>query len=318
MSRIVILDSHPADQGVAGWWDPLVRAGEDRLELYPRSTPAEALARASGAEVVVTNKVRFDAAAFAQLPALRHLAISATGTNIVDLAAAKARGIAVSNVPGYSTGAVAQLVLAFLLERACGLRAHDALVRSGGWAGDFCVLASPVYELAGKTLVVIGMGAIGSAVARLAEAFGMRVVAAAVPGSPSPGRTPLAEALAMADAVTLHCPLTPATDRLVSTAFLDALRPGTLLINTGRGGLIDEAAVAAALTTGRLGGFAADVLTVEPPAPGHPLLDQRWGGRVLITPHIGWASVEARRRLRDEVAANLAAWRQGEARNRVA
>jgi glycerate dehydrogenase len=317
MSRIVILDSHPADQGATDWWQPLAAPGDD-LAVHPRSTPAQALERAAGAAVAVTNKVRFDAAAFDRLPDLRHLAVSATGTNIVDLAAAKARGIAVSNVPGYSTGAVAQLVLAYLLERSCGLRAHDALTRSGGWHTDFCVLAAPVRELAGQTLAVVGMGAIGSAVARLAGAFGMRVIAAAVPGSASAGRVPLAEALAQADAVTLHCPLTPATDRLAGASFFAAMRPGAILINTGRGGLVDEPAVAAALANGRLAAFAADVLTVEPPAAGHPLFDPAWGHRVLITPHIGWASAEARLRLRDEVAANLAAWRRGEARNRVA
>lgn len=317
MTRIAILDSHPADQGAPGWWQPLASAG-DELAVFPRSTPAEALARAADAAVVVTNKVRFDAGSFAALPALRHLAISATGTNIVDLAAAKARGIAVSNVPGYSTAAVAQLVMAFMLERACGLRAHDALARSGGWGTDFCVLAAPVHELAGRTLAVVGMGAIGAAVKRLAEAFGMRVIAAAVPGSASTGRIPLSEAIAAADAITLHCPLTPATDRLVSDAFLAAMRPGAMLVNTGRGGLVDEPAVAAALRDGRLAAYAADVLTVEPPAADHPLLDRALGHRVLITPHIGWASAEARVRLRDEVAANLAAWRRGEPRNRVA
>jgi glycerate dehydrogenase len=317
MARIAVLDSHPADQGEAGWWQPLLAPG-DELVVHPRSTPSEALARAANADVVVTNKVRFDAAALASLPGLRHLAICATGTNIVDLAAARSRGLAVTNVPGYSTGAVAQLVIAFLLEQACGLRAHDSLVRGGGWKQDFCVLATPVQELAGRTLAVIGMGTIGSTVGRLAAAFGMRVIPAAVPGSPTPGRLPLAEALAAADAVTLHCPLTAATERMVSDAFLGAMRPGALLVNTGRGGLVDEGTVATALRDGRLGAYAADVLTVEPPSPDHPLLAPDLAGRVMITPHIGWASIEARRRLRDEVAANLSAWRRGEDRNRVA
>jgi glycerate dehydrogenase len=262
--------------------------------------------------------VRFTAEVLAGLPHLRHLAVSATGYNIIDVPAATRAGVTVSNVPGYSTTSVAQLVLAFILERACALREHDALVKGGGWRGDFTVLARPVHELAGRTLVVVGRGAIGSAVARLAEAFGMRVLAAAVPGSPSPGRVPLAEALAQADVVSLHCPLTEATNGLAGAAFFAALRPGALLVNSGRGQLIDETSLVEALRSGRLGAYCGDVLAEEPPRADHPLCSAEWGPRVLLTPHIGWASSEARLRLRDEVVANLAAWRRGEARNRVA
>ena len=315
--KIAILDSFPADQGADGWWAGCGATGDD-IVIYPRTPPELVTERAAGAAVVLTNKVRFTAEVFASLPDLRHLAVCATGFNIIDVPAAIRAGVTVSNVPGYSTTSVAQLVFAFILERACALREHDALVKGGGWRGDFTVLAHPVHELAGRTLVVVGRGAIGSAVARFAESFAMRVIAASVPGSSSPGRMPLAEALAQAHAVTLHCPLTEATAGLAGPDFFAALQPGALLVNTGRGQLIDEAALVEALRSGRLGAFCGDVLAVEPPRADHPLCAPDWGTRVLLTPHIGWASVEARLRLRDEVVANLAAWRRGENRNRVA
>ena len=321
--RIVLLDSFTTDQGDPdAFWGPLAQLGE--LQLFPRTTPAELVARCDGAFAALTNKVAFTAETFAQLPELRYVGVTATGVNIIDLDAARRAHIAVTNVAGYATEAVAQLVFAYLLHFTHDVAGHDAAVKGGAWAAapDFCFFRQPLVELGGKTLVVIGAGGIGGAVAALAEAFGMRVIRAAVPGSPGerrPNRTPLAEALPQADFVTLHCPLTDATRGMVGAAFLAALRPGAILVNTGRGGLVDEAALVAALDAGRLGGVALDVLGTEPPPPVHPLTNPAapWSRRVLVTPHIGWGTVEARRRLALEAARNLAAFLAGEARNRV-
>jgi glycerate dehydrogenase len=273
---------------------------------------------------VISNKVPLGAEELAALPTLRYVGVSATGTNVVDLTAARTAGIAVSNVPGYATESVAELVFALILHFSHDVAGHNAAVKVGVWSAssDFCFFRQPLMELAGKTLVVVGSGAIGGAVARIAEAFGMRVVRAAVPGAPARAgqtRTPLPEALPLADFVSLHCPLTEATQGLVGAEFLDAMKPGAILINTGRGGLVDEAALAGALSSGHLGGAGLDVLSTEPPPPNHPLTDPRapWTGRVVVTPHIGWGTVEARRRLVTEVARNLEAFLRGESRNRI-
>lgn len=316
--RIVVLDAFTTDQG-RDCWDGLRALGDVRV--HPRTAAAETAARIAGAEAVLTNKVALGAGELAAAPQLRYIGVLATGTNVIDLAAAAARGVAVANVPGYSTASVAQLVFAFLLQHAVDVAGHGAAVRAGRWAAgpDFCFGLQPIRELAGMTLAIVGTGAIGGAVARIAEGFGMRVLRAQVPGSATPHRVPLAAALAEADAVTLHCPLTPATARLVDASFLAGMKPGAVLINTGRGGLVDEAALAAALASGRLGAAALDVLDREPPPAGHPLLDPSapWAGRLLVTPHLGWMSVEARARLVGEAVENLRAFLRGERRNRV-
>jgi glycerate dehydrogenase len=255
------------------------------------------------------------------LPDLKYIGVSATGTNSVDLPAARERGVVVTNVPGYSTESVAQLVFAYLLHFAVDVAGHDGAVKAGGWAAcaDFSFTLRPLTELAGKTLVIVGLGAIGRAVARIARGFSMNVLAAAVPGRPAADRVPLGEALPQADFVTLHCPWTAKTDRLVGPDFLAQLRPGAILINTSRGGLLDEGAVVDALASGRLGGLVVDVLGREPPPADHRLTSAAapWAARVLVTPHLAWATVEARARLRHEVAENLAAFTRGEARNRI-
>jgi len=319
--RITILDADTTDKGDLAAWDVLRALGD--VTVHPRTAPADIGARIRGADAVIINKCVLGAAelAAATAPNLRYVGLLSTGTNAVDLAAARTRGLAVTNVPGYSTASVAQLVFAFLLHHAFDVAGHAAAVRSGAWAAtpDFCFTLGPLTELAGKTLVVVGSGAIGSAVITIAEAFGMTVIRAAVPGSSTAGRVPLAEALPRADAVTLHCPLTPQTTRLVDAAFLNAMKPGAILVNTGRGGLIDEGALRDALAAGRLGAACLDVLTREPPPADHPLLraDAPWAKRLYVTPHIGWATVEARRRLIGEVAANLAEFVKGGRRNRV-
>jgi glycerate dehydrogenase len=316
--RIVLLDSFAADQGDSAW--PGLRALGD-LAVYPRTPPGLVLERSAGAQALLTNKVVLSAEIMAALPDLRYIGVTATGTNVVDLDAAQARNIAVTNVPAYSTESVAQLVFAMILHFAFDVGAHDAAVKAGRWASgpDFCFFLQPLRELAGKTLVVFGSGTIGKAVARIATAFGMKVLAAQVPGSANVDRVPLAEALPLADVVTLHCPLTPTTRGLVDRDFLAALRPGAILINTSRGPVVDESALLEELRTGVLGGAALDVLGTEPPAAGHPLLDPGapWARRLVVTPHLGWGTVEARKRLADCVVANLAAFIAGERLNRV-
>lgn len=316
--KIAVLDSFPADQG-EDLWEGLRALGP--VELYPRTVPGELLTRAAGATALITNKVVLDAAAIGALPELRYVGVVATGTNVVDLSACRARGVAVTNVPGYSTDSVAQLVLALLLRFTHRVERHSDAVKAGAWASspDFMFTLGPVVELRGKVLGVVGLGAIGRRVAVLAEALGMRVLAARVPGSDTPGRAPLHAVLAQCDFVSLHCPLTPMTRALVSDEFLGAMRPGAVLVNTGRGDLVDEAALRRALASGRLGGAALDVLSREPPRADDPLLDPGapWADRLVVTPHLGWATVEARARLVREVTENVAAFLRGELRNRV-
>jgi glycerate dehydrogenase len=316
--RIVLLDSNTADQGDTSW--PALRA-LGALTAYPRTEPTLVRQRCAGAEAVLTNKVVLSAELLAALPGLRYIGLTSTGTNVVALEAARARGIAVTNVPAYSTESVAEIVFAMILHFAFRVGEHDGAVKAGRWAAgpDFCFFLTPLRELSGQTLVVLGLGAIGQAVARIASAFGMNVIAAAVPGSTSRGRTPLAEALPLADVVTLHCPLGPATRGMVDREFLAALKPDAILINTSRGPVVDETALLEALRAGRLGGVGLDVMEREPPPPGHPLLDPGapWASRLLVTPHLAWGTVEARRRLAAEVAHNLAAFLAGERRNRV-
>jgi len=318
--RIVVLDSFAADQGDETMWDGLRALGE--LTVHPRSADGDVVARCAGAAAALTNKVPFAADAFAALPDLCYVGVLATGTNVVDLAAARAAQVAVTNVPSYAAASVAQHVLALVLHFSQDVAGHAAAVKAGAWARspDFCFFTKEMFELAGKTLVVVGSGAIGNAVARIADAFGMRVVRAAVPGSATTtGRVPLAEALPAADVVSLHCPLTDATRGMVGAQFLAALKPGAILINTARGALIDEAALIDALTAGRLGGVGLDVLAVEPPPADHPLTDARppWAARVVVTPHIGWGAIEARRRLAGVATDNLRAFLAGQRRNRV-
>ncbi|HEX2658708.1 MAG TPA: NAD(P)-dependent oxidoreductase, partial [Polyangia bacterium] len=237
--RIVLLDSYAIDQGQPDrFWQPFHRLGD--VVVHPRSAPAEVRERARGADAILINKVPVDAALLAALPDLRYVGVLATGVNVVDLAAARAANVAVTNVPGYSSEAVAQLVFALVLTFTHDVAGHAAAVKAGQWAAspDYCFFLQPVTELAGKTLAVVGSGGIGSAVARIAEAFGMRVLRAAVPGSPAKaGRTPLAECLAAADVVSLHCPLTDATRGLVDARFLAAMKSDAILVNTGRGPL---------------------------------------------------------------------------------
>ena len=316
--RIVVLDGYPIDQGRLDW-DAVKASGE--LTIYPRTQPDEVLTRSAGAEIVLTNKVLLTAETIAKLPDLRYIGILATGTNVVDFAACRARGIAVTNVPGYCAPSVAQFVMAMLLHFFEDVPTYVDAVRANAWAEqpDYALFLRPRIELAQKTMAIFGMGSIGSKVADLGRAFGMNVLAAAVPGGTGQGRVPLAEALGAADVVSLHCPLTERTRKLVNRDFLQAMKTGAVLVNTARGALIDESALIDALAGGRLGGALLDVMEEEPPRRDHPLFDPRapWAGRLLVTPHVSWGTVEARRRLIRIVGENLAAFQRGERQNRV-
>jgi glycerate dehydrogenase len=291
-------------------------------DWHPATATAELAGRLAGSAVVVTNKVPLDAAAIGVATDLQLICVAATGVDNIDLAAARARDIPVCNVRDYGTAAVGQHVFALLLALATRWHQYAADVRAGAWsrADNFCLMHRPVTELAGKTLGIIGFGALGREVARLGEAFGMRVrVAQSLrpDAVPQPDRSPLAALLAESDVVSLHCPLSAQTQGLVNEGFLAALKPGALLINTARGGLVDAQALRRALCDGRLAGAALDVLDTEPPPPDHPLLDPDIPN-LIVTPHCAWVSRESRQRLVDAIAANVRAWRAGQPINRVA
>jgi len=316
--RIVALDGFAVDQGDLGW-DHVSKLGE--LTVYPRTSAGELRSRARGAEALLINKVVLRREDIEALPDLRYVGVTATGTNVVDFEACRARKIAVTNVPGYSTSSVAQFVIALLLHFVEDLSPYVTRVKENAWAEapDFCFLLHPKIELAERTMAIFGSGSIGRKVADAARGLGMKVIAAEVPGGSHEGRVPLEAALAEADVVSLHCPLTERTQRMVGDTFFGRMKPGAILVNTSRGGLIDEAALLRALSGSRLGGALLDVLTVEPPPRDHPLLDPvaPWASRILVTPHIAWGTVEARQRLIRMVAENLAAFQRGERINRV-
>lgn len=315
--HIVVLDGHTLNPGDLSW-DELSALGQ--LEVHPRTKPAEVLGRAMAADVLLTNKVALDRETILALPKVRYIGVLATGYNVVDAAAARERGIPVTNVPGYSTRSVAQLVFALILELTHHVGQHAQTVREGRWSRseDFCYWDRPLLELDGLTLGIIGFGQIGREVANIARALGMRVL---VHSRTRPAELPreagwvsLNELLARADIVSLHCPLTPDTRHLINSERLALMKPTAFLINTSRGPLVEEAVLADALNSGRLAGAGLDVLSAEPPAAGNPLLTAK---NCLITPHIGWASKAARRRLMGITAANLRAFLAGQPQNVV-
>jgi glycerate dehydrogenase len=283
------------------------------LQLYPHSTEAQTIERLQGVQVAISNKVPFNAAVFAACPELKLILVAATGINAIDLAAARAHGVSVCNCQGYGTPSVAQHTLMLLLALATRLPDYQQDVRAGRWqqAQQFCLLDHPIIELHGKTLGLLGQGELGSAVAKLAEAFGMRVLLGQLPGRPARAdRLPLDELLPQVDALTLHCPLTNDTLNLIGARELSLMKPTALLINTARGGLINEQALADALRAGHLGGAATDVLTQEPPKDGNPLLATDIP-RLIITPHSAWGSREARQRIVGQMSENALAFFSG-------
>ena len=315
--KIVVMDGYAANPGDLDW-APLAALGE--LTVHDRTPAALTLARAAGAEAILTNKVVLGAAELATLPALRYIGVLATGYNVVDTAAARERGIVVTNIPAYSTPSVAQLVFALLLELTRGAGRHAALVRAGRWsaAPDFTFWEGSQVELAGLGFGIVGFGAIGRAVARIALAFDMQVLVAT--RTPDPAAGPevsfvgLDELFARADVVSLHCPLTEETKGLVNAARLARMKPSAYLLNTGRGPLVDEAALAGALHAGQIAGAGLDVLSQEPPPADNPLLT---APNCVITPHLAWATAAARQRLMTTAVANLRAFQDSTPQNRV-
>jgi glycerate dehydrogenase len=318
LPRIVVLDGQTLNPGDLAW-EPLGALG--RLEVFERSTPGELLARAEGAQILITNKAVIDGSAIRSLPDLRYIGVTATGTNVVDREAARVRGVIISNVPSYGADSVAEHTLGLMLEATKHLSLHLAAVHSGGWCRqrDFSFTVAKVSLLAGKTLGIVGLGAIGGRVAERASAFKMTVLAARREGRLEPPalgvqRVPLDVLLRRADIVSLHCPLSAETALLIDRARLGIMKPSAVLINTSRGGLIDESALAEALDGGRLAGAYLDVLSVEPPPPDHPLLSV---ATCRITPHMAWTSIEARQRLLSVSVDNVRAFLAGQPVNVV-
>jgi glycerate dehydrogenase len=289
------------------------------LGLRPHTAQTEVVRAIEGATVVLVNKLRLDREAIVGTPALKLIVLAATGTNNVDLDAARERRVAVCNLRDYCTASVVQHVMGTLLLLTHRLREYDALVRAGAWqkGEQFCLLDYPIRELCGRRLGIVGYGALGRAVGRTAQALGMELAIANRPGgSPQTGRVDLDDLLPTVDVLSLHCPLTPATTGLIGTAQLARMKPDAVLINTARGALVDGTALAAALRAGRLGGAAIDVLPQEPPVDGHPLLAADIPN-LIVTPHIAWAAREARQRCIDEMAANVEDFLRGGRRGRV-
>ncbi|KRV65697.1 2-hydroxyacid dehydrogenase [Pseudomonas citronellolis] len=316
-ARAVFLDTASLDLGDLDL-QPLRQAfGE--LVLHPASAPDEIAGRLREANVAISNKAPISAETLAQCPDLKLILVTATGTNNVDLAAARERGIAVANCQGYGTASVAQHAILLLLALATRLPDYQAAVRAGRWqqSTQFCLLDFPIVELEGKTLGLLGHGELGGAVARLAEAFGMRVLLGQLPGRPPRAdRLTLDELLPQVDAISLHCPLTEQTRGMIGQRELDLMKPGAFIVNTARGGLIDEQALADTLRRGHLGGAATDVLSVEPPKDGNPLLAGDIP-RLIVTPHNAWGSREARQRIVGQVTDNAAAFFRGDKLRRV-
>ena len=316
--KIVILDGYTTNAGDLSW-NGIIELGD--LTVYDRTAPDEVIERCLGAEAVLTNKVVFTDDVMQALPQLKYIGVMATGYNVVDIDAARRRGIVVTNVPAYSTPSVAQMVFAHLLNITNQVALHDRQVHEGRWAGnrDFCFYSAPLIELAGKQMGIVGLGQTGSAVAKIALALGMRVMTftskaqESLPEGISKGS--LNEVFATSDVVSLHCPLTPDTKHIVNAERLATMKPSAIVINTGRGPLVDEQHLADALNRGIIAAAAVDVLSTEPPAADNPLLTAR---NCHITPHIAWASQAARARLIHTLTDNLKGYISGNVVNNVA
>jgi glycerate dehydrogenase len=316
--RIVVLDGYTLNPGDLSW-DPLAAMGP--CTVHDRTPAAQVVSRAAGAGIVLTNKTPIGKDTISQLSDLRYIGVLATGYNIVDIAAARRSDIPVTNVPGYATTSVAQLVFAHLLNLAHHVGHHAETVQRGRWSAseDFCYWDFPLLDLSGMTMGIIGFGRIGQATARIASAFGMRVIAAekgdrpVLPGLPVEYGT-TDELFQRSDVISLHCPLTEETRELVNRERLMMMKTTAFLINTGRGQLVDESALAEALNQGRIAGAGLDVLAVEPPLPDNPLLRAK---NCFITPHIAWATRAARERLLRAVVDNIAAYLRGSPQNVV-
>jgi glycerate dehydrogenase len=325
--HVVVLDGYTLNPGDLSW-DELKKLGT--CEIYDRTPPEEVHRRAEGAQIVLTNKTVLSRVDIEQLPELRYIGVLATGYNIVDVGAARERGVPVTNVPTYGTQSVAQMVFAHLLNLAQRVGYHGQTVADGRWSAceDFCYWDYPLVELAGLTMGIVGFGRIGRATARLASAFGMKVlvydpvlpsaVAEEVePEEIEPEEIEIVELDAifrLSDVISLHCPLTPETQQLVDRDRLALMKPSAFLINTSRGPLVDEQALVEALDSGGIAGAGLDVLAVEPPRADNPLLRAK---NCFVTPHIAWATRSARERLLRTVVANVRAFIEGRPQNVV-
>lgn len=310
--KICILDGYSLNPGDLDW-SPVERLGD--VTLFDRTPADKIVERAADADIVLTNKVPFSADTLRQLPRLRFICVLATGYNIIDTEAAARQGVVVANIPSYSTMSVAQMAFAHILNITSHVASYAREVADGKWTNcpDFCFWDSALTELAGKTMGIVGLGNTGMATARIAVAMGMKVMAMTsksadtLPEGITPA--PLDDVLATADIVSLHCPLTSSTRHLINAEAIGKMKPSAILINTGRGPLVDEQAVADALNGGRLAAFGADVLSQEPPSGDNPLLSAR---NCFLTPHIAWATLEARTRLMSTATENVRQFIAGE------
>ena len=309
--KIIVLDGYGMNPGDLSW-EALGQLGD--LTVYDRTAPEKVIERAKDAEVVLTNKVVLSEATIRQLPQLRYIGVLATGYNVVDTKAARQCGVVVTNIPAYSTESVAQMTFAHILNIMNRVEHYAQQNRDGRWSSnpDFCYWDTPLPELAGKTIGIVGLGSIGKRVACIANAFGMKVFAYT-----SKNATDLPEGIqkttldglfGVSDILTLHCPLTDATHEMINKESLGKMKPGAILINTGRGPLVNEQDVAEALHSGQLRAYVADVMCQEPPQADHPLLAEP---NAFITPHVAWATYEARVRLMDIAVANVKAFIDG-------
>lgn len=315
--KIVELDGYAANPGDLSW-EPLQELGE--LTVYDRTPASLVVERAKDADIILINKVLITEEVLSQLPRLKYIGVLATGYNVVDVKAATKRGIVVTNIPAYSTESVAQMTFAHILNITNRIGHYARQSREGRWSSnpDFCYWDTQLWELSGKTIGIVGLGNIGMRVATIARYFGMDVFAFTSKNSADLPegiqKTTLDGLFAVSDIVSLHCPLTADTRHLINRESLEKMKEGSILINTGRGPLVDEAAVAEALASGHLGGYGADVMIDEPPSPNNPLLAQR---NAFITPHIAWATREARQRLMDICVRNVKAFIEGKRLNAV-
>lgn len=315
--KIVVLDGQGVNPGDISW-NRIEELGE--LTVYPRTAPEEVLQHVGDAEIALTNKTVFDANIIAQLKNTKYIGVLATGYNVVDTKAARERGIVVTNIPAYSTDSVAQMVFAHLLNVSNHVEHYAEETRNGVWSRcpDFCYWNKPLFEIAGKTLGIVGLGNIGMKVAQIAQAFGMSVLAytSKTPDQLPEGirKTTLDGLFGASDVVSLHCPLTDTTRELMNNTSIEKMRDGAILINTGRGPLVNEADVVDALASGKLGAYCADVLSCEPPSPSNPLVG---APHAFITPHVAWATLEARLRLMDIAVNNIKSFLEGSPTNVV-
>lgn len=315
--KIVVLDGQGVNPGDISW-NRIEELGE--LTVYPRTAPEEVLQHVGDAEIALTNKTVFDANIIAQLKNTKYIGVLATGYNVVDTKAAREYGIVVTNIPAYSTDSVAQMVFAHLLNVSNHVDHYAEETRNGVWSRcpDFCYWNKPLFELAGKTLGIVGLGNIGMKVAQIAQAFGMNVLAytSKTPDQLPEGirKTTLDGLFGASDVVSLHCPLTDTTRELMNSASIEKMRDGAILVNTGRGPLVNEVDVADALASGKLGAYCADVLSCEPPSPSNPLVG---APHAFITPHVAWATIEARLRLMDIAVNNIKSFLEGSPTNVV-